>query len=77
MWVFYYDYGLLNSIIKEVSGVHGPNWLGDLFWVKVSMIFFMVWKGLGGSIVLYLSGLQRNPRDYYEAAKIDGARGWR
>ena len=41
------------------------------------MIIFMVWKGLGGSIVLYLSGLQSIPRDYYEAAKIDGASGWR
>ena len=28
MWVFNYDYGLLNSIIKAVSGIHGPNWLG-------------------------------------------------
>lgn len=70
MWVFNYDYGLLNSIIKAVSGIHGPNWLGDQFWVKVSMIIFMVWKGLGGSIVLYLSGLQSIPRDYYEAAKL-------
>ena len=72
MWVFNYDYGLLNSIIKAVTGAHGPNWLGDEFWVKVSMIIFMVWKGLGGSIILYLAGLQSIPRDYYEAAKIDG-----
>lgn len=76
MWVFNYDYGLLNSIIKAVSGVHGPNWLGDEFWVKISMIIFMVWKGLGSSIILYLSGLQSIPRDYYEAASIDGASGW-
>ncbi len=76
MWVFNYDYGLLNSIIKLVSGTHGPNWLGDEFWVKISMIIFMVWKGLGSSIILYLSGLQGIPRDLYEAAKIDGASGW-
>lgn len=76
MWVFNYDYGLLNSIIKLVSGKHGPNWLGDEFWVKVSMIIFMVWKGLGSSIILYLSGLQGIPKDYYEAARIDGASGW-
>ncbi len=75
-WVFNYDYGLFNSIIKAVSGVHGPNWLGDEFWVKVSMIIFMTWKGLGTAIILYLSGLQSIPRDYYEAAKIDGASGW-
>ena len=62
MWVFNYDYGLLNSIIKAVTGAHGPNWLGDEFWVKVSMIIFMVWKGLGGSIILYLAGLQKFPK---------------
>lgn len=76
MWVYNYDFGLLNSIIKTVTGQHGPNWLGDPFWVKVSMIIFMVWKGLGGSVVLYLSGLQSIPADYYEAAKLDGASGF-
>lgn len=76
MWVFNYDYGLLNSLIKLITGGHGPNWLGDEFWVKAAMIIFMVWKGLGTSIILYLSGLQSVPRDYYEAAKIDGANGW-
>lgn len=75
-WVFNYDFGLLNSIIKVLTGHHGPNWLGDEFWVKVSMIIFMVWKGLGSSIILYLAGLQNIPRDYYEAAKIDGASSW-
>lgn len=77
MWVFNYDFGVLNSIIKAISGQHGPNWLGDELWVKVAMIIFMVWKGLGTSIILYLSGLQSIPRDYYEAAKIDGASGWK
>ncbi|MCC8137049.1 MAG: sugar ABC transporter permease [Clostridiales bacterium] len=73
MWVFNYDYGLLNSIWKALTGHHGPNWLGDDFWVKVAMIIFMTWKGLGTSVILYLSGLQSILRDYYEAAKIDGA----
>ena len=40
------------------------------------MIIFMTWKGLGGSIILYLAGLQNIPRDYYEAADIDGANRW-
>ncbi len=75
-WVFNYDMGLLNIIIKAVTGKHGPNWLGDENWVKAAMVIFMVWKGLGSSIILYLSGLQNIPRDYYEAATIDGATGW-
>ena len=75
-WVFNYDYGLFNTIIKALTGRHGPNWLGDEHMVKVAMIIFMTWKGLGGTIILYLAGLQNIPKDYYEAAKIDGGSGW-
>jgi multiple sugar transport system permease protein len=76
-WVFNYDYGLLNGIYKFLTGAHGPNWLGDEHMVKISLIIFMVWKGLGGTVILYLAGLQNIPRDYYEAAMIDGANGWK
>ena len=75
-WVYNYDYGLLNVIIKTLTGHHGPNWLGDEILIKVSMIIFMVWKGLGTSIILYLAGLQNIPRSYYGAAMVDGANGW-
>ena len=75
-WVYNYDYGLLNVIIKALTGKHGPNWLGDENLIQVSMIIFMVWKGLGTSIILYLAGLQNIPRSYYEAAMVDGANGW-
>ncbi len=75
-WVYNYDYGLLNVIIKTLTGHHGPNWLGDEILIKVSMIIFMVWKGLGTSIILYLAGLQNIPRSYYEAAMVDGANKW-
>lgn len=75
-WVYNYDYGLLNVIIKALTGKHGPNWLGDEVLIKVSMIIFMVWKGLGTSIILYLAGLQNIPRNYYEAAMVDGANRW-
>ena len=75
-WVFNYDYGLLNGIYKALTGAHGPNWLGDETMVKISLIIFMVWKGLGSSIILYLAGLQNIPRDYYEASMIDGANSW-
>ena len=62
-WVFNYDFGLLNLIIKVLTGAKGPNWLGDEAWIKVAMINFMLWKGLGTSVILYLSGHQNIPRD--------------
>jgi len=75
-WVYNYDYGLLNMIYRTLTGSHGPNWLGDEILIRVSMIIFMVWKGLGTSIILYLAGLQNIPRNYYEAAMVDGANKW-
>ena len=35
-WVYNYDYGLFNSIIKLLTGHHGPNWLGDYCGGKVA-----------------------------------------
>ena len=35
----------------------------------------MVWKNLGYSMLLYLAALQSVPKDYYEAAQLDGANG--
>jgi multiple sugar transport system permease protein len=32
--------------------------------------------GVGGSMVIYLAGLQDVPQDLYEAASLDGATGW-
>ena len=75
-WIFNYDYGPLNMIIKALTGIHGPAWLSDEAMVKVALIIFMVWNGLGNSIILYLAGLQNIPRIYYEAAEIDGANFW-
>lgn len=75
-FVYNYDYGILNGIIRFLTGLQGPNWLGDEVMIKISMIIFMVWRGLGTSIILYLAGLQNIPRNYYEAASVDGANAW-
>ena len=75
-WVYNYDYGLFNNALRILFHMQGPAWLSDENWVKVAMIIFMVWGGLGNSIVLYLAGLQNIPRVYYEAAEIDGANAW-
>ena len=36
-----------------------------------------LWAGFGFQMTIYLAGLQGISRDYYEAAEIDGANGWR
>ena len=42
-----------------------------------ALIFMSVWKGFGYNMVIFLAGLQTIPEHLYEAAKIDGASGWR
>ncbi len=41
-----------------------------------SLIIVSVWKGLGYNVVLFLAGLENIPRQYYEAARVDGASRW-
>jgi multiple sugar transport system permease protein len=75
-WMLNYDYGLINEWIWKVFGMQGPNWLGDPSWVKPSFILMGLWGGVGGTMVLYLAGLQGISTTYYEAAEVDGAGRW-
>ncbi len=53
-----------------------PSWLRNPTWALRVVILVGVWKRLGFNIVIYLAGLQNIPRDYYEAATVDGAGVW-
>lgn len=69
--------GLLNSALRAVglSGLALP-WLSDPHLALYSVIGVDTWKGVGYIMVILLAGLQTIPRDYYEAAEIDGANAW-
>ncbi|MBI4579632.1 MAG: sugar ABC transporter permease [Planctomycetes bacterium] len=54
----------------------GPTWLGDPLWAKPALAIMVIW-GMGGTMIVYLAGLQDVPRELYEAAEIDGAGWWR
>ncbi|MGU3472060.1 carbohydrate ABC transporter permease [Paenibacillus sp. D51F] len=75
-WLLNYDYGIINEFIWRIFGVQGPNWLGDPDWVKPSFLLMGLWGGVGGTMVLYLAGLQGISSSYYEAAEVDGAKRW-
>ena len=69
-WLFNSDFGLINNVFK----VH-VNWVSSPQIAVFSVAVIGVWSILGYNMVLFLSGLQEIPRDYYEAAEIDGATG--
>ena len=73
--IFNPDFGLINSALHAI-GIAGPQWLADPSWAMPAMIVMSLW-GVGGSMVIYLAGLQGIPVHLYEAAALDGAGPWR
>ncbi len=73
-WIFNSEFGLLNVILRAV-GIPKVNWLIDTHTALPAIILMGFW-GVGGSMIIYLAGLQGIPEVYYEAAEIDGAGRW-
>lgn len=77
LWLYLLQpqWGLVNGFL-ELLGISGPGWLSSELWSKPAIILMMVWAS-GGTMIIYLAGLQDIPQVFYEAAEIDGANGWR
>jgi multiple sugar transport system permease protein len=74
LWLFNPDYGLINGLLALI-GISGPGWLVSPTWSKPALILMSLW-GVGGTMVIFLAGLQDVPQELYEAAMIDGAGRW-
>jgi multiple sugar transport system permease protein len=73
-WLLNPEFGLVNLLLSVV-GIKGPNWLGTAEWALPSLVIMGLW-GIGGTMLVYLAGLQGIPTDLYEAVEIDGGGGW-
>ena len=74
-WIFNPKFGIVNYFLG-LLGISGPAWLYDPNWAMPAIILTSVWKDIGFVMILFLTGLQNIPREYYEAASIDGAGAW-
>ena len=76
-WVFDVEHGLLNSLLRPLLapfGLRPPEWfLSDAQWFGVPAFVIAALWSTGGTMLVYLTGLQAIPLDLYEAARIDGA----
>jgi multiple sugar transport system permease protein len=70
-FVFHKQWGILNALLA-VFGIQSVGWLVDPSWVMVAFVIMSIW-GVGGSMIIYLAGLQSIPTELYESASIDGA----
>lgn len=73
LWVLIYspEFGIANYVLG-LFGHPGFRWLADSNIAKPAFIIMSLW-GVGGTMVIYLAGLQGIPEHLYEAASIDGA----
>lgn len=64
--------GVINEALALV-GIKGPGWLTNPNLALYSVAIVDIWKGLGLATVIYIAGIVSIPKDYYEAARIDGS----
>ena len=67
------DTGILNYIIQSLGG-------RPICWLctnnaMLSVVIVNIWGAIGEGMIIFLAGLTAIPREYYEAAKVDGANG--
>ena len=70
--------GLINTILVKLGILESNfNFLGTGWSAKIIIIVALIWRWTGYNMVFFLAGLQNIENSVYEAAKIDGASGWR
>ena len=73
LWKFIYNpqFGLANQVL---SFLHLPtsDWLSSESMALPAIVIIGLW-GVGGTMIIFLAGLQAVPQELYEAARLDGA----
>ena len=70
--------GLINTILVNLGILsQNYNFLGNPTSAKAVIIIALIWRWTGYNMVFYLAGLQNIEYSVYEAAKIEGANGWK
>jgi len=77
-WMFDSLYSVVNwtAIRFGLMSAPGPNWLGQAEYAMAAVIAVNVWRGLPFFAITTLAGLVAVPKEYYEAAEVDGASSW-
>ena len=74
-YLFHVEYGWVNQLLGSV-GISAIDWLGAPDWAMPTIVLFAAWKNFGGNMIIFIAALQAIPPEQYEAARLDGARGW-
>jgi multiple sugar transport system permease protein len=67
--------GFVNRVL-ELLHLPSRSWLGDPNLALGAILLVTIWFLMGYYMIILLSGLQEIPKEYYDAARIDGAGPW-
>ncbi|TCQ96380.1 carbohydrate ABC transporter membrane protein 1 (CUT1 family) [Neorhizobium sp. JUb45] len=71
-WMLDFQFGVLQPVIafffgKSVAVFKNP------YWAMPTVALVTIWWTNGFNVLLFIAGLRNIPKDYYEAAQLDGA----
>ena len=72
-WIFNPVSGIANQLLA-MAGLDAIMWLGSTPWSMISICIVVITSGMGVNVLLYMASLASIPKEYYDAAKIDGCR---
>lgn len=74
--LLYHPQGVMNALIAPFdSGVRVP-WLTNSDIAPIAVIIVAIWRVFGYYMIIFITGLQNIPIEYYEAARVDGGSRW-
>lgn len=77
VWRWLYDpVGPINFVLGKL-GIDSISFMSDQKWSMISIVIMETWQSFGSAMLIYLAAIMSVPRDWYEAAEIDGAGIWR
>lgn len=65
--------GAINGFLSAIGVSDPPSWLGDPKYALWAVMAVLVWSTVGFFVVLFSAGMTSIPKDFYEAALLDGA----
>ena len=71
-WLLNDGYGLANQALER-AGLGPVTWLTSPDTALASLMLISVWMVVGYQMVVFQAGLAAIPRDWYDAARVDGA----
>ncbi|MFF2371606.1 carbohydrate ABC transporter permease [Agromyces sp. NPDC058110] len=78
LWILDGRIGVVNAVLGQLGAIESPiSWFSDFGLAFTIVIVLVVWKTVGLTMLLLMSGMNAISEDLYEAAELDGAGWWR